>query len=818
MKPVYVIALSAGLILNLNAQDQVVAGKMLTKNQYVCYGSEEVRKIYIPPPEQFSQGKGSKTANIEAVYFGFPEYARDAVQYAVNIWASLLKSDVKIRISFTWTSMAESSTLGTSSSGGYYRGSYIGAMEPDVFYSIALAEKIAGKELNEPSDYEITIKLNSLSEWYFGLDGQTLSSKYDLVTVVLHELCHGFGFADSFYTSETLGYYGFSGIPVIYDKFIEDALGKKLTDTRYYSNPSAELRNALLSGSLYFSAPLTLNYAHGRQAIYAPGVWSSGSSISHLSESATPQADALMTPFIGKGEAIHDPGKLTLSILGDLGWINTRIMHTELPDTEDDSGLAVINVSIDSDTLLKKNGIRIFYRFNDAATWDSVVYSIDGKSGSINHNLFIPSYNTLTSYYIAVSDTFGRVFNAPSAGAAKPFSFYAGEDTVYPVIEHTPDRFILSTLDTMELKAKISDNIYPVDAKIEYRLNNGPHAEIIMDSRDGKNFTAHLPLIDFDFNVSDTIYYRLIATDGAARHNTAFSPSGGYHKVAVYNLFEPVEYYFTSFNSGEGDFLLDGFTVSVPTGFANPSLNSRHPYQSPDKDGGSVEYIALLRYPIVTDHKGLLISYREIVLVEPGEADSKYGSDDFYDYVVIEGSADGGRTWIALTDGYDSRADAGWLTTYNSSFVGMNSTAVGTPDMYRKRIIEFKQSPLFSVADAIAIRFRLYSDPYANGWGWSVDDLFIKGMSLSAEKVPEVNMSLYPNPGNGLLTIHFPRPPGKNGYRVTISDYSGKTVKHVDHVTDEIFHLDISDLPQGVYTVISEQNRLRIVSRYILVK
>ena len=34
----------------------------------------------------------------------------------------------------------------------------------------------------------------------------------------------------------------------------------------------------------------------------------------------------LMTPFIDFGEAIHDPGKLTMSMLGDLGWINTRII------------------------------------------------------------------------------------------------------------------------------------------------------------------------------------------------------------------------------------------------------------------------------------------------------------------------------------------------------------------------------------------------------------------------------------------------------------------------------------------------------------
>ena len=41
-----------------------------------------------------------------------------------------------------------------------------------------------------------------------------------------------------------------------------------------------------------------------------------------------------MTPFIDRQEAIHDPGKLTLSILQDLGWLNTRIIHKPLGDTE----------------------------------------------------------------------------------------------------------------------------------------------------------------------------------------------------------------------------------------------------------------------------------------------------------------------------------------------------------------------------------------------------------------------------------------------------------------------------------------------------
>jgi len=55
-----------------------------------------------------------------------------------------------------------------------------------------------------------------------GTDGKTPQSMYDLVTVALHEICHGLGFFDSMNTDATLGWYGVSSIPVIYDTFVEN--------------------------------------------------------------------------------------------------------------------------------------------------------------------------------------------------------------------------------------------------------------------------------------------------------------------------------------------------------------------------------------------------------------------------------------------------------------------------------------------------------------------------------------------------------------------------------------------------------------------
>ena len=116
-------------------------------------------------------------------------------------------------------------------------------------------------------------------------------------------------------TQGTTGSYGIGGYPVIYDTFVENLAGNKLTDTLLFRQNSAELYNELTGGQLYFNGPVTRRYLNGDRArLYAPSEWDPGSSVSHLDELRTAEVNALMTPYIDLGEAIHDPGKL-LSLL-----------------------------------------------------------------------------------------------------------------------------------------------------------------------------------------------------------------------------------------------------------------------------------------------------------------------------------------------------------------------------------------------------------------------------------------------------------------------------------------------------------------------
>ena len=215
------------------------------------------------------------------------------MDYAVSIWESMLPADTKITISASWEKISTNGVLAQSTITGYAAGWGIDALNPMAFYPVALAEKINGASLNEDQQGDITLSVNSSINWYLGTDGKTPTSKYDLVTVLLHEICHGLGFFDSFDSDGTIGWYGISSIPMIYDTFVENYVGNRLTDTLKFPNYSSSLYYQLIGGQLYFNGPLLSqyslfnNYSNLRARLYAPSTWDAGSSISHLDESAT---------------------------------------------------------------------------------------------------------------------------------------------------------------------------------------------------------------------------------------------------------------------------------------------------------------------------------------------------------------------------------------------------------------------------------------------------------------------------------------------------------------------------------------------------
>lgn len=285
----------------------------------VCHGINEDAFTSLRTDFDPSKARLNSTSTFIITYEDVPTQAQTAFKYATDIWSNVLVSSIPIRIHVTYKSLA-STTLASSGATRIYR-DFNNAPYPSVWYPVALAEAINGKELNEEA-VDININVNSSIRWSYQTDGRTTSGVYDFVTVILHEIAHGLGFVSSFGVTDTnnQGKWGQADLPLIFDLFVQNLSNQSLQDTRLFGNPSTDLLAQLTSIQLKFDLPGQRSPLIPR--LFAPRTYAAGNSISHLDESIYPQgnANSLMTPNIRSAEVIHQPGDLTKRILNQLGW------------------------------------------------------------------------------------------------------------------------------------------------------------------------------------------------------------------------------------------------------------------------------------------------------------------------------------------------------------------------------------------------------------------------------------------------------------------------------------------------------------------
>ena len=90
----------------------------------------------------------------------------------------------------------------------------------------ALANALAGVDL-DIAEPELEINVTTGDFWYYGLDGKCPSSKYDLVSVILHEMAHGLGFMSGSYYDEVSGF-GRVDLPTPFDAYAQLPDGRRL--------------------------------------------------------------------------------------------------------------------------------------------------------------------------------------------------------------------------------------------------------------------------------------------------------------------------------------------------------------------------------------------------------------------------------------------------------------------------------------------------------------------------------------------------------------------------------------------------------------
>lgn len=724
----------------------------------ICPARPENMGTQLAAPDAFLHPKArrgqAEAANITVTYTGFTPQAQAAFQFAIDIWKSQLNSPVPIHVDAQWTKLA-SGVLGSAGATTVAR-NFSGALQADVWYPIALAEKIAGQDLNGEGNAEISANFSNAINWYYGTDGKTPTGRYDLVSVVLHELCHGLGFvAGTDYDDSTnFGEYGFSAVqggaalPYTFATFIENEAGQRLTDARLFTNPSAGLGTEFTSGGLYFDSPLAarVNTTPGdkRPKLYAPATFNGGSSISHLDETTYPAGtiNSLMTYAIGAKESIHDPGPLVRAMFDEMGWFVTAIRHTPLRDTETAQDF-VVTATVESDGTVTPGSVKLNYSVNNGA-FRSVTMTAAGGANQYQAVIPNPGIGSTVRYYLSASDNeTQRTYTSPGMPAPgittqMTYSFKLGPDVTPPQAAHTPPGYLFANKLPFELVVQAADNLGIASVTVPYTINGVARTPILLTRQaDGITYRGQLSTAGGPIVAGDVLVYRVVVTDLAARANTT---TLGPFTVPIVGLAAAQSRYTNDFNAPSNDFVGTGFSVTQPTGFLDPAIHSSHPY--PDRT--TLTYQLLVPIVVSAEATQDTLKFDEIVLVEPGETGSAFGEPDFYDYVVVEGSLNG-ETWTPLADGYDSRDKSKWLTAYNAAITNNNSTAVGTPTLFARRAISLRDT--YAAGTTVQVRFRLFADDAAHGWGWAIDNINIQGRT-AADALDVGDLNVYPNPSS----------------------------------------------------------------------
>ena len=261
----------------------------------------------------------------------------------------------------------------------------------------------------------------------------------------------------------------------------------------------------------------------------------------------------------------------------------------------------------------------------------------------------------------------------------------------------------------------------------------------------------------------------------------------------------PTSDYFNDFDGSDRDFARLDWEIVTAGGFDNAALQTIHPYR------GLSEYTTIFQKPINILTQGTTVSFDEIVLVEPGETFS-FPSVDYFDFCIIEATRDRGLTWDTIT-AYDSRANSAWLTAYEED------ENFATENLEINRI--FDLNDFYDAGDEVFLRFRLISDPFVEGWGWSIDDFTIGDGTVNTHLIddPEFIVKILGNPVGDLLRVSIADPsPSQVSLKIISTTGTLMQWERGHSGAEWIREIPVENLTAGTYYLLIEKGG-RILSR-----
>lgn len=815
MKWTLIFVLFVAGVCNVHAQEKNTDKSGIESGSSINIPTGEVNKIFVKPRGKSPRLKSAQSNQIsfEVEYVDFPDEAKQAFEYALSIWKDLLTSTVPVKIKATWEAFDNGALAHARPSTFHHN--FNGAQFSDVYYPVALVEKLSGENINS-SDADIVCSFNSNYNWYFGNDGNTSTSKYDFVSAVLHEIVHGLGFSGFLNDNGQSGYFdNGNSQPSIYDYYLFNNQNQQLADNTIFHSPSANLHQQLTSNAVKFYSPdNSAGEEHTHDWVYAPSNWSAGASIYHLETGS-----GLMDAYMHKGEALHSPEETTLEILSEMGWNSIVFDFEELKDKEEPVAEVPVEVGFLSDIAVDGSKMNITFSKDYFISTHTAEMQYNASSNTFKGELPLDFFQGNLQYYFTLETEGGKIYKLPSTAPDRKFVLRIGPDYSAPTVVHNPVKVISKSESLVNFSAKAQDNIGINSVKIEYKVNGVTQEPVALHNEEKDIYKGILDLEKKSIS-GDKIEYRLIAEDKSSRGNKRILPSSGYYSVEVFHTQTPVHSYVTDFEYSASDFIVADFAISPLPGFSTSVMHSKHPYSVSAFENEKYNLIAQLKTPVILEEGGQM-TFDEVVLVEPGQVNTRYTDEMFWDYVIVEGSKDDGKSWIPLTDGYDSGYDSNWYDTFKSSFINNNSNANGQENLFLKRTIDLTETEEFNAGDTVIFRFRLASDKSVSGWGWAIDNLEIqKGFATDSEMIAQTDMNVYPNPFSNSFFVDCSGLQDYNQVEIVVTDMFGKIVYHetgIDAFYASKKQVDLSDKSPGMYLV-NVRNENSIISKNKIIK
>lgn len=208
------------------------------------------------------------------------------------------------------------------------------------------------------------------------------------------------------------------------------------------------------------------------------------------------------------------------------------ITHSPLSDTEDLVGPYTVIANIASGLPLAT--VELIFGTNGIFT-DTLDMTPNGNQYSAQ----IPGTGNPTNYnyYIFAADSNAIASTSPPGAPGNYYQFYAGPDTVAPVISHTPLRDQPYLRWPSVVKAEIEDNLGIASAWVEYSVNSGTLSGSFPLLPAGDNL--YEGAFDIDTAVvaiGDSIAYRIVAEDSATLPNQAAAPTAGFYHFKIVDI------------------------------------------------------------------------------------------------------------------------------------------------------------------------------------------------------------------------------------------------------------------------------------------